>query len=83
MEEELRELLKNLDTQIDGVESYLRQLVEMGNRPGMKTSGFRIGTMLRAYPQVELDTTIPLMRSNLQKIEDEIDFTLWGAESKE
>lgn len=83
MEEELRELLKKLNTQIDGVESYLKQLIEMGNRPDMKASGFRIGSMMMVYPQLELDTSIPYMRQHLQQIEDEIDFTLWGTKSEE
>lgn len=75
MEEELMELLKKLETQIDGVEAYYRQLKEFGERPEMRQRGCTLGSLLRVTPEFASDICIRPMREGLQRIEDQMNLS--------
>lgn len=69
MEENVREILSKLSTQIDGVEHYLRQLIEIGENGKTKEEWSKLQT-LRVGPEVEIDTSIYELRKCVQRIED-------------
>ena len=69
MDENVREILNKLSTQIDGVEHYLRQLIEIGES-GKTYEENKKNIPLRSYPTVELDTSVYELRKCVQRIED-------------
>lgn len=71
METEIRELLNKLGTQIDGVESYLRRLHEIGERQEFHDdiNLKLLGQTLRVRADLSLDTAIDQLRQDVLKIE--------------
>lgn len=67
--DEVKELLDKLDTQLDGVESYWKQLREIGMRPEFNNEnivGIRLGRQLRVKAKMNLVTNLKYMREDLQ-----------------
>ena len=78
MEEELMELLKKLETQIDGVEAYYRQLKEFGDRPEFRKQPYiTLGSRIRVESGMSIELSIQYMREGLQRIEDQMNLTCW------
>ena len=78
MEEELMELLKKLETQIDGVEAYYRQLSEFADKPEMRDQNtYNLATRIKTECVTAQYDSIIVMRSGLQRIEDQMNLTCW------
>lgn len=83
MENELHNLLVALDTQIDGVESYLKKINELANDrrlrgvyPEIET--IRFGSVLRVASESSMDIEVTSIRRNLQKMRDAADNFDWS-----
>lgn len=83
MENELRDLLAALDTQIDGVESYLKKINELGNDqqfhsrdPEDQIRDF--GIVLRVSTEHSIELEISWLRKNLQEMRDAADNFNWS-----
>ena len=83
MENELHDLLVALDTQIDGVESYLRKINELGHdqRFNTKESDNKIwhfGLELRVTSRIGINEEISWLRKHLQRMRDAADKFDWS-----
>ena len=76
MEEELMELLKKLETQIDGVEAYYRQLSEFSDKPEMRHwNTYNFATRIKTECFAAQHGSIIDMREGLQRIEDQMNLS--------
>ena len=83
MENELRDLLVALDTQIDGVESYLRKINELGhdqrfNTREPKNKIWHFGLVLRVTSKLAINQEISWLRKHLQTMRDAADKFDWS-----
>lgn len=83
MKNELHNLLVALDTQIDGVESYLKKIDELANDrrlrgvyPEIETIQF--GSVLRVASESSMDIDVTSIRKNLQRMRDAADKFDWS-----
>lgn len=72
MENEIRELLRKLGTQIDGVESYLRRLHKIGERNEFydDINLKRLGQTIRVRTDLSMDTAVDHLREDVLEIEE-------------
>ena len=83
MENELRDLLVALDTQIDGVESYLKKIDELANDQRFHTRGPEnkirdFGIVLQVSSKFSIEQEIYWLRKNLQRMRDAADNFDWN-----
>ena len=71
--EEIRDILVKLDTQIDGVEAYLKQLIEIGEQTCEDGSNEDLLRACRVYPDVCQDVHVKFLRAELQRVKDIMD----------
>ena len=71
MEEEVREILAKLDTQLDGIESYMKRLIEIGEaNAGDKFNKENLWRLCRVNPRLDLDVHMAHIRRDMQQIKD-------------
>lgn len=72
--EEIRELLKKLETQVDGVESYLQRLNDIGHSDEFFVVGNAccFGTTLRVQSDIANEIHVQGIRKALDTIEREL-----------
>lgn len=72
MEEKIRELLKKISTQIDGVEALCKELHELGESNRYDNQWIRsdLARQIRVQTEITQDTELRFIHENLQKIED-------------
>ena len=78
MENELHDLLVALDTQIDGVESYLRKINEIGNDQRFHARGpdgkiRNLGVVLRVSSDLSIEQDIYWLRKQLQQQQERLE----------
>ena len=83
MENELSDLLAALDTQIDGVESYLKKIDELANDQRFNTRGpdnkiMNFGVVLKVSSKFSIEQEIYWLRKNLQRMRDAADNFDWN-----
>ena len=84
MEEKIRELLKKLDTQLDGVEALCKELHELGvsNREDNQWVRSDLTRQIRVQTEFMQETELKFIREDLQKIEDTLNKTTYFPDKK-
>lgn len=72
MKNEIEDLLNKLGTQVDGVESYLRRLHKIGERPEFYNDENlkKLGQVLRVRTDLAMDTGVDHLREDILQIEE-------------
>lgn len=84
MEEKIREILKKLDTQLDGVEALCKELHELGvsNREDGKWIKSKLAQQTRVQIELIQEIDLPYMREKIQRIEDALNKTDYFPDKK-
>ena len=70
--DEIKKILNELSTQLDGVESYLRRLNDIGRRPEFLGKRNELGQILRVRTMVAMEVSLDELRNDVQIIEDKM-----------
>lgn len=84
MEEKIRELLKKLSTQLDGVEALCKELHEFGmaNIDDDKWIKSKLAQQIRIQTEFTQEIELRYARENTQKIEDTLNETTYFPDKK-
>ena len=84
MEEKIRELLKKISTQLDGVEGLCKELHDLGesNREDNQWVRSDLTRQIRVQTEFMQETELKFIREDLQKIEDALNKTTYFPDKK-
>lgn len=84
MEEKIRELLKKISTQLDGVEALCKELHELGesNREDDKWIKSKLAQQIRVQIELIQEIDLPYTREKIQRIEDALKETDYFPDKK-